>query len=132
MHVGESKLKILYFGTLFFLADCFREKQQYKEWESLVTDAKHLHHRNLLTEFTKFMERQEATNLPEVVELKEKLTVEQREIVAKRTKYTNHILDLRSPKASAAQVYEWREAIEKLYKELSMQSCSVIALCVAI
>lgn len=102
----------------FFAADCIREKQQHKQWLSLIEDWKQLLYRNAFTTFTQFMENREITSPDEMRNLKEGLTVEQKKAGYQRRELMDRILLLKPPTVNPAHIYEWREAADRLYEDL--------------
>lgn len=64
------------------------------------------------------MENRDITSPTEMRNLKEGLTVEQRNAGYKRKDLMDQILNLKPPVVSPAHIYEWREAADKLYEDL--------------
>ena len=101
-----------------FSADCYRERQQYGRWCSLVEDWRHLLFRTAFASFAQFMDNKSITAPREMDRLKEQLTAEQKEVGFKRKELIDQLLELKPPKVNTTQVYEWREAADKLYEDL--------------
>ena len=104
--------------------DCTREKQHHKKWQSVVEDWRRLLYKNAFTTFTQFMENREISSPTEMNNLKEGLSVEQKNAGYQRKELMDQILNLKPPIISPALIYEWREAADALYEGLGEASNS--------
>jgi hypothetical protein len=82
-------------------------------------------YRNALSAFTQFMENREITSPGEMENLKEGLTVAQRNAGHKRKILMDMILNLKPPTVSPAHIYEWREDADRLYEDLGKYMCEL-------
>ncbi len=64
------------------------------------------------------MESEVIVNPQEIEKMKESLIIEQKEVGRKRKELMDQASNFKPPKINTAQVYEWREAVDKLFQDL--------------
>ena len=105
-------------------------KEHRQRWESAVVEWKDLICKLTLNQFISFMESSEVVSPPELERQKELLATEQAAVNRRREELLQQMACFRPPITTKAAVYEWKENVEKLNKQLGRCiHCGTMLIC---